>query len=95
MISASVPALITWNSHTIPQGNYFLSVTLKSQEPHNDMAYLLVHTEGDSEAESYGMAGSVDKSPSGLGIHDGGGIRDFVCLHLQWTQLALCFCTVI
>ena len=26
------------------------------QEPHNDMAYLLVHTEGDSEAESYGMA---------------------------------------
>ena len=27
-----------------------------TQEPHNDMAYLLVHTEGDSEAESYGMA---------------------------------------
>ena len=25
------------------------------QEPHNDMAYLLVHTEGNSEAESYGM----------------------------------------
>ena len=27
-----------------------------AQEPHNDMAYLLVHTEGDSEAESYSMA---------------------------------------
>ena len=27
-----------------------------TQEPHNNMAYLLVHTEGDSEAESYGMA---------------------------------------
>ena len=26
------------------------------QEPHNDMAYLLVHTEDASEAESYGMA---------------------------------------
>ena len=26
------------------------------QEPHNDMAYLLVHTEGDLEAESYGIA---------------------------------------
>ena len=26
------------------------------QEPSNDMAYLLVHTEGDSEAENYGMA---------------------------------------
>ena len=26
------------------------------QEPHNDMAYLLVHTEGNSEAKSYGMA---------------------------------------
>ena len=35
------------------------------------------------------------KSPSGLGIHNGGGIRDFVCLHLQWTWLAICFCTVI
>ena len=27
-----------------------------TQEPCNDMAYLLVHTEGDSEAEIYGMA---------------------------------------
>ena len=27
-----------------------------TQEPHNNMAYLLVHTEGSSEAESYGMA---------------------------------------
>ena len=27
-----------------------------TQEPHNNMAYLLVHTEGDSEAQSYGMA---------------------------------------
>ena len=27
-----------------------------TQEPHNDMAYLLVCTEGSSEAESYGMA---------------------------------------
>ena len=38
---------------------------------------------------------SVDKSPSGLGIHDGGGLRDFVCLHLQWTWLAICSCPVI
>ena len=59
------------------------------------MTYLLVHAEDTSEAESYGMGPSVDKSPSGLGIHDGGGIRDFVHLHLQWTQLAICFCTVI
>ena len=28
----------------------------------------------------------MDKSPSGSGIHNGGGIRDFVCLHLQWTD---------
>ena len=60
VILGSVPALITWNSHNILQGNYFLSVTLKSegdtQEPHNDMAYLLVHTEDASEAESYSMA---------------------------------------
>ena len=27
-----------------------------TQEPHNNMAYLLVHTEDTSEAESYGMA---------------------------------------
>ena len=27
-----------------------------TQEPHNDMAYLLVCTEGGSEAKSYGMA---------------------------------------
>ena len=44
------PGLL-WNSHIIPQGNYFPSVDLKIwgdvQEPHNDMAYLLVHT-GDA-----------------------------------------------
>ena len=33
-----------------------LKVWGDTQEPRNDMAYLLVHTEGDSEAESYGMA---------------------------------------
>ena len=33
-----------------------LKVWGDTQEPHNDMAYLLVHTEGNSEAESYGMA---------------------------------------
>ena len=33
-----------------------LKVWWDTQEPHNDMAYLLVHTEGSSEAESYGMA---------------------------------------
>ena len=33
-----------------------LKVWGNAQEPHNDMAYLLVHTEGDSEAESYGMS---------------------------------------
>ena len=33
-----------------------LKIWGNTQEPHNDMAYLLVHTEGDSEAESYGMA---------------------------------------
>ena len=37
----------------------------------------------------------MDKSPSGLSVHNGGGIRDFVHLHLQWTWLAICFCTVI
>ena len=34
----------------------WLKIWGNTQEPHNDMAYLLVHTEGDSEAESYGMA---------------------------------------
>ena len=33
-----------------------LKVWGDAQEPHNDMAYLLVHTEGSSEAESYSMA---------------------------------------
>ena len=33
-----------------------LKVWGDTQEPHNDMAYLLVHTEDTSEAESYGMA---------------------------------------
>ena len=33
-----------------------LKVWGDAQEPHNNMAYLLVHTEGDSEVESYGMA---------------------------------------
>ena len=33
-----------------------LKIWGNTQEPCNDMAYLLVHTEGDSEAESYGMA---------------------------------------
>ena len=33
-----------------------LKVWGDTQEPHNDMAYLLVHTEDASEAESYGMA---------------------------------------
>ena len=34
----------------------WLKIWGNTQEPHNDMAYLLVHTEGDSEVESYGMA---------------------------------------
>ena len=33
-----------------------LKIWGNTQEPHDDMAYLLVHTEGDSEAKSYGMA---------------------------------------
>ena len=33
-----------------------LKVWGDTQEPRNDMAYLLVHTEGGSEAKSYGMA---------------------------------------
>ena len=33
-----------------------LKVWGDAQEPHNNMAYLLVHTEDTSEAESYGMA---------------------------------------
>ena len=33
-----------------------LKVWGNAQEPHNDMAYLLVHTKGNSEAKSYGMA---------------------------------------
>ena len=32
-----------------------LKIWRDTQEPHNDMAYLLVHTEGDSEAKNYGM----------------------------------------
>ena len=34
----------------------WLKIWGNTQEPCNDMAYLLVHTEGDSEAESYSMA---------------------------------------
>ena len=33
-----------------------LKVWGDTQEPHNNMAYLLVHTEDASEAEGYGMA---------------------------------------
>ena len=33
-----------------------LKVWGDAQEPHNDMAYLLVHTEGNSEAKRYSMA---------------------------------------
>ena len=33
-----------------------LKVWQDAQEPHGSMAYLLVHTEGSSEAGSYGMA---------------------------------------
>ena len=33
-----------------------LKIWGNTQEPHDDMAYLLVHTEGDSEARNYGMA---------------------------------------
>ena len=33
-----------------------LKIWGNTQEPHNDMAYLLVHTEGDSEAAGYSMA---------------------------------------
>ena len=33
----------------------------------------------------------MDKFPSRLSVHNGGGIRDSVCLHLQWTRLAVCF----
>ena len=34
----------------------WLKILGNTQEPQNNLAYLLVHTEGDSEAESYGMA---------------------------------------
>ena len=33
-----------------------LKIWGNTQEPRNDMAYLLVHTEGDSGAEGYSMA---------------------------------------
>ena len=32
----------------------------------------------------------MDKSKSSQGTHNGGGSRNTVCLHLQWTWLALC-----
>ena len=32
----------------------------------------------------------MDQSLSGPGIYNGGGIRDSIHLHLQWTQLAIC-----
>ena len=63
------------------------------QEPCNDMAYLLVHTGDASGAENYGMAlvwislHQVQASTIGS--------RDTVCLHLQWSQLAICSCTAI
>ena len=38
---------------------------------------------------------SMDKSPSSSGVHNGGGSRDTVQLHLQWAQLAICSCTAI
>ena len=59
------------------------------------MAYLLVHTGDTSEAQNYGMALGMDKSPSSSDIHNGGGSRDTVCLHLQWTQLVICSYTAI
>ena len=37
----------------------------------------------------------MDKSQSSPGVRHGGGSRNTVCLHLQWTQLALCPCTAI
>ena len=37
----------------------------------------------------------MDKSPSSSGIHNGGGSRDTVHLHLQVTQLAIWSCTAI
>ena len=50
------------------------------QEPHNDMAYLLVCMGDILGAEGYGLAPVMDKSPSNLRIHNGGGCRDIVCL---------------
>ena len=42
-----------------------------------------------------GNVPSMDKSPSSSGVHNEGGNRDTVCLHLQWTQLAICSYTAI
>ena len=60
MILASVPNLdyLELPYHTPGEllSISHLKVCGDAQEPHNDMAYLLVHTEGNSEAESYGMA---------------------------------------
>ena len=64
------------------------------QEPHNNMAYLLVHT-GDALGAELQHGPSMDKSPSSLSIHNGGGSRDIVHLYLQWTRLAICSYTAI
>ena len=61
-----------------------------TQEPCNDMAYLLVCI----GSELWHIP-NMDKSPSSSGIHNGGSSRDTVCQHLQWTWLALCPCTAI
>ena len=36
------------------------------------------------------LSPSVDQSSPGPGIYNGRGIRDSICLHLQWTRLAVC-----
>ena len=47
----------------------WLKIWGNTQEPCDDMAYLLVHTEGDSEAKNYGMALVWTSPPSGLSVH--------------------------
>ena len=62
-----------------------LKVWGDAQEPQNSMAYLLVCTEGSSEARSYSMA-LVWISPLQTWASTmEEALRDFVCLHLQWT----------
>ena len=72
-----------------------LKVWGDTQEPHNDMAYLLVCTGDASGAESYGLA-PVWISPhqaQALTMEEAWGTSS--TLHLQWTRLAICSCTVI